>query len=323
MSAPRTCCAYGPVPSRRLGTSLGINNIPAKVCSYACVYCQVGRTSRLRYERRAFTEPQTIFADVEGSLAKARTADERVDYLTFVPDGEPTLDLHLGASIDRLRTLGVPVGVISNSSLLWRADVRDELGRADWVSLKVDAVDETAWRRINRPHKALSLARILDGMRAFATTFGGRLVTETMLVRGINDGVDNIQALAAFLSELQPAIAYLGIPTRPPAEPWVRAPDAATLNRAYHILGDKLRHVEYLTGYEGNAFACTGNIATDLLAITAVHPMREEAVGALLARASSSWGTVERLVQDGQLAATEYEGHRFYLRRFAQSPAVT
>jgi len=308
--------SYGPVPSRRLGKSLGINNIPAKVCTYSCVYCQVGRTTRILNDRGFFFEPEDIFRDVQKRLAEAKEASERVDYLAFVPDGEPTLDVNLGKEITRLRELKAPVGVITNSSLLWRDDVKEELGKADWVSLKIDAVQEVAWRRINRPHKAIPLPAVLDGIRAFAKAFPGKLVSETMLVRGVNDGESGLEEVADFLYEVQPQVAYLSIPTRPPAEREVRGPDEEALNRAYQILADKVRRVECLVGYEGDDFALTGEIDKDLLSITAVHPMREGAISTLLSRVGYSWEVVDRLVARGDLARTTYNGQVFYLRRF-------
>jgi wyosine [tRNA(Phe)-imidazoG37] synthetase (radical SAM superfamily) len=131
---------FGPVPSRRLGRSVGINNIPAKTCSYSCVYCQLGRTSKLRLERGLFYEPERVLRDVEDKIHWARRNEESIDYLTFVPDGEPTLDRRLGEEIRSLRRLGLKIAVITNSSLLWRSDVREDILPADWVSLKVYAV---------------------------------------------------------------------------------------------------------------------------------------------------------------------------------------
>lgn len=313
--------SFGPVPSRRLGKSLGINNIPAKICTYSCVYCQVGRTTEMPQDRRLFYPPEVIFRDVQGRLAKAKEASETVDYLTFVPDGEPTLDINLGKAIMLLKALDVPVGVITNSSLLWREDVREVLGKADWVSLKIDAVQEGIWRQINRPRKDINLSGILDGMLAFAKAFAGKLVTETMLIKGLNDNDDCMKAVAGFLHVLQPHQAFLSIPTRPPAQKQVRGPDEATLNRIYQLLADKVKQVEYLIGYEGDAFAFTGDIEKDILSITAVHPMREEAVRAMLSQAGASWEVVDRLIAREDLAETEYAGHIFYLRRFTEGPS--
>jgi wyosine [tRNA(Phe)-imidazoG37] synthetase (radical SAM superfamily) len=316
--------AFGPVPSRRLGRSLGINNIPPKICTYACVYCQLGRTIRMRVERDAFYEPEEILRDVRGKVEKAREVGEPIDYLTFVPDGEPTLDINLGREIELLRPLGIKIAVITNSSLVWREEVREALMQADWVSLKADAVREDIWRRIDRPHGALQLPSIQDGMLEFAKACTGHLATETMLVEGVNDGEEHLGEVADFLARLQPGVAYLAIPTRPPAEKWVQPPQEEVINRAYQILSRGVGQVEYLIGYEGNAFAFTGDVEQDLLSITAVHPMREDAVDEFLARAQSKqqaeadWEVVRLLVARDRLVEVEYGGHRFYLRRLGR-----
>jgi wyosine [tRNA(Phe)-imidazoG37] synthetase (radical SAM superfamily) len=219
--------------------------------------------------------------------------------------------------------LGVRIAVISNGSLAWREEVKGALLKADWLSLKVDAVREDTWRRIDRPHGSLSLPSIQDGMLALAAGYTGQLATETMLLGGVNDSERELEEVAAFLARLQPRVAYLSVPIRPPAESRVRPPGEASLNRAFQILSQVLgvERVEYLIGYEGNAFAFTGDVERDLLSITAVHPMRQDAVEAFLARAQSGrraeteWEIVQRLVAQNQLVATEYGGHRFYLRK--------
>jgi wyosine [tRNA(Phe)-imidazoG37] synthetase (radical SAM superfamily) len=307
--------AFGPVPSRRLGRSLGINHIPPKTCTYSCVYCQLGRTLRMQVERQAFYGPEKILGAVQDKVEKVREAGESIDYLAFVPDGEPTLDINLGRNIECLRRLRLPIAVITNTSLIWRQDVREDLMGADWVSLKVDAVDEAVWRRIDRPHGSLDLASILEGALGFASVYHGELVTETMLVAGVNDGQGQLQEVADYLAHLQPDRAYLSVPTRPPAEDWAQPPDEQALNRAYRIFREKMDQVEYLIGYEGNAFAFTGDVEQDLLSITAVHPMREDAVNAFLARAGAEWSVVHRLVADDRLVEAAYDDRTFYLRK--------
>lgn len=314
--------AFGPVPSRRLGRSLGINNIPPKACTYSCVYCQVGPTPKGAIDPRPFYAPEEIQRAVAVRVDEVRRSGESIDYLTFVPDGEPSLDVRLGAAIDMLRPLGIPIAVISNGSLMWRPDVREILKRADWVSLKVDSVDETIWRRMNRPHMDLDLNEILAGMLEFASAYQGVLASETMLVDGLNAEDDGVSELAEFLYKLNPRTSYLSIPTRPPAERGVRAPDEEQLNRVFQIVSQRVTHVEYLTGYEGNAFATTGDATEDLLSITAVHPMREEAVRELLARTGSDWRLVEVLIDAGKLRECEHEGRKFYVRRFRRSQFV-
>ncbi|MEJ2643572.1 MAG: radical SAM protein [Gammaproteobacteria bacterium] len=307
--------AFGPVPSRRLGRSLGINNIPPKSCSYSCLYCQVGATHGQTVVPRAFYPPQAVREAVEAQLESVRAAGETVDYLTFVPDGEPGLDANLGTSIDLLRPLGIPIAVISNASLLWLDAVRTAIAKADWVSVKVDSVDEAVWKQINRPHEALRLPDVLAGIGRFAQGFGGELVAETMLVEGVNDSPEQVARTADFIHELGIAKAYLAIPTRPPAEPGTKGPAEAVLNRAYQEFARRVPQVEYLVGYEGDAFASTGDVRHDLLSITAVHPMRESAVRSLVAKARADWNAVNELVAEGQLVETEYQGERFYLRR--------
>ncbi|HUV90069.1 MAG TPA: radical SAM protein [Anaerolineae bacterium] len=310
--------AFGPVPSRRLGRSLGINNVPPKTCTYSCTYCQLGRTTRMQVERGPFYDPEEILRAVQDKVEKAREAGEPVDYLTFVADGEPTLDANLGREIELLKHSGIPIAVITNGSLVWHEDVREALLKADWVSLKVDAVEEETWRRVDRPRGTLSLAAILDGALRFGHDYAGTLATETMLVAGLNDGPESIARVADFLARLRPATAYLSIPTRPPAEAWAHAPGEEALNRAYQILSEKVGQVEYLIGYEGDAFAFTGSVEEDLLSITAVHPMREDAVSAFLARAGANWSVVKRLIERDQIVQTVYRGDTFYQRRLRE-----
>lgn len=305
---------YGPVPSRRLGQSLGINNIPPKICTYSCVYCQLGRTMRMQLRREEFYQPEKLVRDVKTRLAELKEKKESVDYMTFVPDGEPTLDINLGREIELLRPLGVKIAVITNVSLIWDADVRNALAEADWVSLKVDAASEKIWRRINRPHRDLRLEAIMDGMVEFSTRFTGTLATETMLIRGINDGRDEVEGIADLLETLSPDKSYIAIPTRPPAERWVRPPDESSINMAYQTLSRGLS-TEYLIGYEGNSFASTGDPEEDLLSITSVHPMREEGVEELLRKANSGWEIVKSLVHESKLVELEYEGKMFYMRK--------
>lgn len=177
------------------------------------------------------------------------------------------------------------------------------------------AVNETIWRRVDRPHGTLNHRVVLDGMKEFADVYQGELNTETMLIQGLNDDAEEAERIAGFLEDLNPDKAYIAIPTRPPAEEWVNPADEEAINQTFQVFDRKLEHVEYLIGYEGNAFAFTGNVEEDLLSITSVHPMREEGVSALLSKAASEWGTVERLIAEKRLIELEYQGKKFYMRR--------
>lgn len=309
--------AFGPVPSRRLGKSLGINNIPAKTCSYSCVYCQLGKTITMTMTRQAFYKPEDIFKKVKRKVDEAVSRDERVDYLTFVPDGEPTLDINLGKAISFLKQIGIPIAVLTNASLIWRDDVKEDLLEANLISFKVDAIDEDLWSRINRPHKNLKLNAILEGAIEFAKEFKGTVITETMLIDGINYG-DEFTKIAEFLKHLKRLDkAYIAIPTRPPTEKWVKPAKEKTINCAFQVFSEKLGvdRVEYLIGYEGNAFAFTGNVEEDLLSITAVHPMRKEAVEEFLKKAGANWRVIEKFLEENKLVELEYEENKYYMRR--------
>jgi len=309
--------AFGPVPSRRLGRSLGINNIPPKSCSYSCLYCQVGATKGQKITPQAFYTPEEILQQVGEQLKKVDSTIEAVDYLTFVPDGEPTLDINLGKTIELLRPLNIPIAVITNASLLWNEDVRAVISKADWVSLKVDSTIEPVWNQLNRPHAALRRNDVMNGIRLFANIFEGKLVTETMLLDGINDIDENISGVANFIHEIGVSSSYLAIPTRPTAESGICAANETTLNRCYQIMAAAIPHVEYLIGYEGDAFAFTGDIRHDLLGITAVHPLRESAVNKLLGQAKADWSLIEDLIAERNLKEVKYLGERYFVRCFS------
>ncbi len=276
----------------------------------------------MQITRQPFYEPKTILTDVKRKISKITELGESIDFLTFVSDGEPTLDINLGRIIDLLRPLGTKIAVISNASLLWQKNVRNDLAKADWVSLKVDAASKDIWRRINRPHHDLNLAIIFEAMLRFAEEYEGELITETMFVRGVNDSPGDIKKVADLLGQLKPTKTYLSIPTRPPAERWVSPPAENVLNMAYQVVSKSVEDVECLFGYEGNAFSLSGNVEEDLLNIVAVHPMQEEAVRKFLAKAGAEWSLIDDLVVQDRIFATDYEGKRFYLRRLKKIVAT-
>jgi wyosine [tRNA(Phe)-imidazoG37] synthetase (radical SAM superfamily) len=309
---------FGPVPSRRLGRSIGINSIPPKICSYACVYCQIGRTTKFLAERSNYFEPEEIAKALEERLDKVRESGDSVDYVTFVPDGEPTLDERLSEAHRLVKALGVPTAIITNGSLMGRDDVRRDLMDFDLVSIKVDSVIPEVWLHVDRPHPDLDLGGILKGSLAFAKEYKGRLLTETMLVQGINDGEQNLQSTASHIGKMIPCCAYISIPTRPPMEKWVKSPSADALARAYSIFSGYMGPVELLTGYEGNAFASTGDPEADILDISAVHPMRKDAVEELLARTDAEWSLIENLLETGKIRKANWNGQDYFIR----TPAV-
>lgn len=306
---------FGPVPSRRLGKSLGVNNIPAKFCSYSCVYCQLGRTTELTVERRKFYPPEELIEEVRGTLGEV----EEVDYITFVPDGEPTLDLNIRMEAEMIREFSNKrLAILTNSSLLHRDDVREDLMEFDLVSVKVDAVEKGAWRRINRPHPRLELEKILEGVRKFAKSYGGELISETMLLKGMNTEDNILLEIAEFLSEASPRKVYLTIPTRPPAEPWVKGAREEEIFKAHQLFEEIIGRdkVQLLTGYESSSFTLTGDPVEAFLSIISVHPMRLDYAHRILEeKGLNPDKVIDGLLREGKIKLMEYEGVNFIIRR--------
>jgi len=276
----------------------------------------VGATRHYDTERHPYADPSSLAAAVAEKVAAVRAKGGVVDVVSFVPDGEPTLDARLGEEIAGVKRLGLPVAVITNGALMDREDVRRDLLRADIVSVKVDAVDGTVWRALDAPDSALSLEPMLDGIVAFARAFEGRLLTETMLVGGLNDADASLAATARFIAGLRPAKAYVLVPTRPPACLDIALPSPERLAAAWQIYTAAIgrERVEMLTGHEGDAFSSTGDARTDILAITAVHPLRVENVRSILASAGASWDIVETLKREGLVSEVSFGDDRFIVR---------
>jgi len=309
---------FGPVPSRRLGRSLGVNNIPPKECSYACLYCQVGATTNKSIERKSFAGSDEIYVEVKRKIEE--NADAIIDYLTIVSNGEPTLDINLKETIEKLKELGIKVAVITNSSLIWMDEVKSALNSADLVSLKVDSVIESKWKILNNPQIDLELEKILDGILDFSKNHVGKLITETMLVDGINEDELSIKKTAEFISIVNPDRAYISIPTRPPASKSIHPASTAALNLAYQIFDSKNIKTEFLINYEGNDFEGSKNIEDLILNTTSVHPMRRDAINKLLSNAGKSWNVIENLMTENKIKVIDYGGNTFVLRNFINKP---
>ena len=303
---------FGPIPSRRLGRSLGINNIPPKVCSYSCVYCQVGLTTNLSIERNEYYSPMIIYTEVRDRLNEIRNNKERIDYLSFVPDGEPTLDVNLYETTQLLQDFGIKIAVFTNSSLIWKKEVREALKLADYVSVKIDAINESTWKHINHPAISLNINKILDGILEFKEIFNGTFVTETMLIDGMNDNEDELIKIAHFVVKVDPEIAYLTIPTRPTTLTNIHKPERVKTKNVYRIVKSIFNNTELLDEYEGNEFSISCETEESLISIMAVHPMRKDAVEKYLKKSNSNWETVKKLMDEQKIKELDYDGYKFY-----------
>lgn len=221
----QTDFTYGPVPSRRLGLSLGINIIPRKTCTLDCCYCQLGRTKVKTLKRQSFFPVKEIIAQVRLAVRQARSSSRKspISFLTFSGEGEPTLNSDIGRLIRRLKgEFRIPVAVITNSTLFTDPQVRRDLYAADLVVPSLDAADQRTFARIDRGHRNLQIADIITGLKLFRRYYRGQLWLEIMLVRGINDSPEQLMKLRRAAWEIRPDRVHLNTVVRPPAEKWAR-----------------------------------------------------------------------------------------------------
>jgi wyosine [tRNA(Phe)-imidazoG37] synthetase (radical SAM superfamily) len=302
---------YGPVPSRRLGQSLGIDPIPLKTCNWNCVYCQLGRTRPMVNERKDYIPPGEILSQVKEALVVH--APGEIDWVTFVGSGEPLLHASIGWLIRQVKTLtSLPLAVITNGSWLYLPAVRDELAIADAVMPSLDAGTRRLFRQINRPYPRVTFDRVLEGLIAFRREYSGKLWVEVMLVRGLNDTEDALRDIAGALRRVQPDEVHINLPTRPPAESWVQPPDEENVMRATVILGDIAQVVYPIEGI----FDMSGydNLVDAVVGIITRHPMRQEELERTLARwnSESVQQALTELEASGRAQIVERYGVRFW-----------
>jgi wyosine [tRNA(Phe)-imidazoG37] synthetase (radical SAM superfamily) len=302
---------FGPVPSRRLGQSLGIDTIPLKTCNWNCVYCQLGRSMPLTNERREYVLDENVFFELERAL-KAH-ADGGIDWVTFVGSGEPTMHIYLGDMIRRVKRMTpLPVAVITNGSLLYQPEVREELSVADAVLPTLDAGTSELYRRINRPHPQITFERLVDGLVAFRGEYCGKLWVEVMLVRGLNDTTEALEDIAKILEKVKPDAVHINLPTRPPVETWVQPTDDEGLLRAMSILGNIAKVVHPAEGiFDLSGFQ---NVVDAIVSIITRHPMRQDELEKTLAQWSTGQVSeaLSELESSGRAQVVERYGVKFW-----------
>lgn len=302
---------FGPVPSRRLGRSLGIDTIPHKTCNWNCVYCQLGRTVPLVNECREYFPRDEIISEVEDALAAHEPGE--IDWVTFVGSGEPTLHSGLGWLIGQVKTLtNLPVAVITNGSLLSKPSVRLDLVQADSILPSFDASNQDLYRKINRPWPRLTFKMLLEGLMTFRIEYRGLLWIEVMLVRGLNDDEEALEEIALALKKIQPDEIHINLPTRPPAEAWVRPPDGGVLRRAATIFGDIAKVIQPAEGVFD--VSCSEEVTDAILSIIARHPMSEKDLSCRLERWNEEEVAValDNLAADGKAQVVERHGIKFW-----------
>lgn len=302
---------FGPVPSRRLGRSLGIDPVPLKTCNWNCVYCQLGRSSPLVKDRCNYFPPKDIVAEVETALSSH--SPDAIDWLTFAGSGEPTLHASLGWMIEESKTLTEkPIAVITNGSLLHVPEVRRQLLNASVVLPSLDAGSEQLYQRIDRPAAEFSFTRLVEGLIAFRKEFAGKLWLEVMLIKGLNDSDAALEDLASVIRRVSPDKVYVNLPVRPPTEISAEVPDDARIARAKSILGtdaEVVRPVDVQIDLHS-----AKNLADSIMDLVKRHPMSEEGLIRSL-RSHSTEDVSEalaRLASSGRARVTTRNGERYW-----------
>ena len=263
-------CIYGPVPSRRLGVSLGVDLFPGKTCSYDCIYCQLGRTSKKTIQRDVYLPAELIIREVKDFLAQL---DSPVDYITFSGSGEPTLHSQIGPIIGEIKEMtSIPLAVITNGSLLFMDEVKRDLSEADLVIPSLDAVSKTVHETINRPEESLEIDRVIQGLVDFRERFRGQVWIEILFCRGINDDPSEIAKMKEVLERIDPNRIQLNTVYRPPAEDFASPLTEERLSEIKEVFGGK---ASVITPYRGNrSIGGKGEVEAHIIDALKRRPLR-------------------------------------------------
>ena len=299
---------FGPVPSRRLGFSLGVDVIPLKMCTYNCVYCQLGRTTQKTLRRAEYVAVEPVLQELQRVLSLG----QHIDYITFSGSGEPTLNAKLGEMIRAVREMtSIPGAVLTNGSLLFEREVREALSAADLVVPSLDAVSEEAFQQVNRPHGRLKIETILEGLKAFRKTFRGQLWLEIMFVKGINDAPEEIARMREAISEIGPDKIQLNTVVRPPAETFARPLTPDEMAQIRDRLG---AHAEVIATFQRKEqSAYKADVEEAVLTMIRRRPVTlSDISGALGVHRNEVVQYLEALENDGKIASEIFGGERYY-----------
>jgi wyosine [tRNA(Phe)-imidazoG37] synthetase (radical SAM superfamily) len=309
MSAEPFRHVYGPVPSRRLGRSLGIDLVPFKTCTYDCIYCQLGRTTNKTAAREAFLPVERVLEEVKRKLA----AGAEPEYITLAGSGEPTLHSGIGELIRGLKRLtDIPAAVLTNGSLLWVEEVREDLLAADVVIPSLDAGGERLFRYVNRPHRGIVFERMVDGLAGFTARFRGEVWLEVFLLAELTGIPSEAERIAALVRRIAPARTQLGTVCRPPAEPFahpVSAPRMRELARLFpgnvEVLGPSV---------EEQPGKAAGVPEADILSVIRRHPCTaRDAAECLGIHVAEALKLLNGLAAAGKAKTAVQDGRTYYL----------
>jgi wyosine [tRNA(Phe)-imidazoG37] synthetase (radical SAM superfamily) len=299
-------CIFGPVPSRRLGRSLGVDLVPFKTCSYDCIYCQLGRTTSKTAERREWVPLDAVMSELESRMAL------KPDWITLSGSGEPTLYSRLDELIDRIHSAtDIPVAVLTNGSLLWQPEVRKQLMKAELVIPSLDAGSQAVFEAINRPAPEITFEKMLEGLIRFRQEFKNQYWLEVFFLEGINTADNQVREIADCAGQIQPDRVQLNTATRPPAEKYAVQVSQARLTG---IAAQFNPPAEIIADYRGvhtqTDFVIQKNTILEMLSR---RPCTlDDVAGGLGIHRNEVIKYIEELKTGGALDARESGGQTFY-----------
>jgi len=298
---------FGPVPSRRLGRSLGVDLVPYKTCPYDCIYCQVGRTTCKTVERSEYVPLSDVLRELPKKLSASRP-----EVITLSGSGEPTLYSRAGELIRAVKVMSaLPVVVLTNGSLLCRPEVRDELMAADIVVPSLDAGSRSAFAAVNRPHDAVEFDAMVEGLLAFSRSFGGKLLLEVFLVKGLNDSESEVKKIASLARELSPSLVQLNTVTRPPAEGFAERVPHDRLSGLARLFSSPVEVIADFSG--GNRAKRSGVEAGEAFALLARRPCTlEEVAAGLEISVDEARAILKELIAQDQAVMVSRESSVYY-----------
>ena len=301
---------FGPVPSRRLGFSLGVDLFPFKVCSLDCIYCQIGKTTRKTVARKEYIPSAKILAELEKILTGSKT----IDYITLSGSGEPTLNSKTGEIIRGIKKMtAIPVAVITNATLLTDDVLRRELISADLVVPSLDGATQDAFEKVNRPHTSLKIEEIIKGMIDFKKICKGKMWLEIMLVKNINDNEDELNALKTAVEQIKPDKIQLNTPIRPPSEEWAKTLSASKLIKIKKFFGDKCEIIADFNRKGHKAYL--KDVEDEILTLISRRPVTSRDISSSLGlHINEVIKYVEDLEKRKKISSKIYQGKRYFQR---------
>lgn len=299
---------YGPVPSRRLGYSLGVDIIPFKTCSLDCIYCQLGLTTNKTIRRRKFYSTVEITNEIKRMIK----SEKEIDYITFSGSGEPTLNPILGPLIEEIKKItDIPVAVLTNGTLLYQKEVREDLKKADLIVPSLDAATPEVFKKINRPHNALQLETIIQGLIDFRREFKGTLWLEIMLVKGLNDSSEHLVELKKIAAEIKPDKIHLNTVVRPPSDSSALPLNEEELNEIKNFLGPDCEVAAVFKKTKRKS--PPKNLQQEILSLLRRRPVTLDDISRSLGRNPSEVSkALASLIQSGTIKSIPHQDKTYY-----------